>query len=108
MGRRKTRSESRVAAAGLAARGSGAAEQDVSDLGAGRRSARLRLRAAWMYYVEEMTQNAIAETLGIGRVTVVRLLSDARALHEVRVSVSRNVAQLLRLEFELQRAFGLK
>ena len=82
-------------------------ELDVSDLGTGRRSARLRLRAAWMYYVEEMTQNAIAETLGVGRVTVVRLLSDARALHEVRVSVSRNVAELLRLEFELQRVFGV-
>jgi len=80
----------------------------MSDLGAGRRSARLRLRAAWMYYVEEMTQNAIADILGVGRVTVVRLLSDARALHEVRVSVSRNIAELLRLEFELQRVFGLQ
>jgi DNA-binding transcriptional regulator LsrR (DeoR family) len=83
-------------------------EWDMSDQGSGRRSARLRLRAAWMYYVEEMTQNAIAETLGVGRVTVVRLLSDARALHEVRVSISRNVAELLRLEFELQKTFGLK
>jgi hypothetical protein len=29
----------------------------------GRRSARLRLRAAWMYYAEDMTQSAIAEAL---------------------------------------------
>ena len=29
----------------------------------GRRSARLRLRVAWMYYAEEMTQGAIAEKL---------------------------------------------
>jgi DNA-binding transcriptional regulator LsrR (DeoR family) len=79
-----------------------------AELGAGRRSARLRLRAAWMYYVEEMTQNAIADRLGIGRVTVVRLLNDARALHEVRVSVSRDIAELLRLEFALQQAFGIK
>jgi DNA-binding transcriptional regulator LsrR (DeoR family) len=98
MRRRKVRSEPGIATA----------PSEVSDLGAGRRSARLRLRAAWMYYVEEMTQNDIAETLGVGRVTVVRLLNDARALHEVRVSVSRNVAELLRLEFELQRAFGVK
>jgi DNA-binding transcriptional regulator LsrR (DeoR family) len=86
----------------------GVAEPDASDPGARRRSARLRLRAAWMYYVEGMTQNAIAETLGVGRVTVVRLLSDARAMHEVRVSISRNVAELLRLEFELQACFGVK
>src|SRR5580704_2239261 len=95
---RKVRSEPGIAAA----------PSEVSDPSTGRRSARLRLRAAWMYYVEEMTQNAIADRLGIGRVTVVRLLNDARALHEVRVSVSRDIAELLRLEFALQQAFGIK
>lgn len=74
---------------------------------AGRRSQRLRLRAAWMYHVEEMTQGAIAEALGIGRVTVVRLLSDAQALHEVRISLSRDIADLTRLERALERRFGL-
>ena len=74
---------------------------------AGRRSQRLRLRAAWMYHVEEMTQGAIAEALGIGRVTVVRLLSDAQALHEVRISLSREMADLTRLERSLERRFGL-
>jgi DNA-binding transcriptional regulator LsrR (DeoR family) len=73
----------------------------------GRRSARLRLRAAWMYYVEEMTQNAVADALGIGRVTVVRLLSDARALHEVKISLRRDIAELTGLEMALQRRFGL-
>ena len=76
-------------------------------LPAGRRSSRLRLRAAWMYYVEEMTQNAIAEALGIGRVTVVRLLSDARALHEVKITLSRDIAELPALEIALQKAFHL-
>ena len=73
----------------------------------GNRSARLRLRAAWMYYVEEMTQNAVADALGIGRVTVVRLLRDARALNEVKISVSRTVAELPGLEIALAREFGL-
>jgi len=77
-------------------------------LPAGRRSARLRLRAAWMYYVEGMTQNAIGEALGIGRVTVVRLLSEARALNEVKISISRDIAELPRLEIALERTFGLK
>jgi len=73
----------------------------------GRRSARLRQRAAWMYYVEEMTQNAIADALGVGRVTVVRLLSEARAMNEVRISLSRDLAELSRLEIELQKAYGI-
>ncbi len=73
----------------------------------GRRSRRLRLRAAWMYHVEEMTQSAIAEVLGIGRITVVRLLSDAHAFHEVRISLSRDIAELTALEMALERAFGI-
>jgi DNA-binding transcriptional regulator LsrR (DeoR family) len=73
----------------------------------GRRSARLRQRAAWMYYVEEMTQNAIADALGVGRVTVVRLLSEARAMNEVRISLSRDVAELSRLEIDLQKVYGI-
>ncbi|MDR3374380.1 MAG: sugar-binding transcriptional regulator [Ancalomicrobiaceae bacterium] len=75
--------------------------------GTGRRSSRLRLRAAWMYYVEDMTQSAIADALGIGRVTVVRLLADARALNEVKISLARDVADLPRLEFGLERALGI-
>jgi DNA-binding transcriptional regulator LsrR (DeoR family) len=72
-----------------------------------RRSPRLRQRVAWMYYVEEMTQSAIADALGIGRITVVRLLSEARAMNEVRISLSRDVAVLSRLEIELQKAYGV-
>ena len=73
----------------------------------GRRSRRLRLRAAWMYHVEEMTQSAIADALGIGRVTVVRLLSDAQALHEVRIVLSRDIAELTALERSLETTFGI-
>jgi len=86
--------------AGLAAE----AATIVQDLPAGRRSARLRLRASWMYYVE---QNEIADALGIGRVTVVRLLRDARALNEVKISLSRDIADLPRIENALEKAFGL-
>ena len=89
------------------ASGAGPGDNEGPDPGQRRRSARLRLRAAWMYYVEGMTQTAIAEALDVGRVTVVRLLADARALNEVRVSVSRDLAELLALEFELQKRFGV-
>ena len=80
----------------------------VAEVDAGRRrSSRLRLRVAWMYYAEDMTQGAIAEKLGIGRVTVTRLLADARALHEVSISLSRGIAELPRLELALEQRFGL-
>lgn len=74
----------------------------------GRRPSRLRLRVAWMYYAEDMTQGAIAEKLGIGRVTVTRLLADARALHEVAITLSREISDLPRLEIGLERRFGLR
>ena len=71
-----------------------------------RRSERLRQRAAWMYFVEEMTQSAIAEALGVGRVTVVRMLAEAKALGEVRIALSREYAELGGLEAALARAHG--
>ena len=71
-----------------------------------RRSERLRQRAAWMYFVEEMTQSAIAEALGVGRVTVVRMLAEAKALGEVRIALSRGHVELGALEAALCRTHG--
>ena len=76
-------------------------------LRAPKRSERLRQRAAWMYYVEEMTQSAIAEALGVGRVTVVRMLAEAKALGEVRIALSRGDAELGGLEAGLCRLYGM-
>jgi DNA-binding transcriptional regulator LsrR (DeoR family) len=71
------------------------------------RTRRMRLRAAWMYFIEEMTQNEIAQQLGVGRVTVVRLLSDARERHEVKFSIESGLSECVRLERELEKRFGL-
>lgn len=68
----------------------------------------MRVRAAWMYYVEEMTQNDIANALGIGRVSVVRLLAEARARAEVRISVAGPLAELVGIERELERRYELE
>ncbi|MGO1164465.1 sugar-binding transcriptional regulator [Brucella sp. C7-11G] len=72
------------------------------------RTSRLRTRAAWMYYVEQMTQNDIAEALGVGRVTIVRLLADARARNEVKITIEGKLASLTALEVELEKTFGLE
>ena len=71
-------------------------------------SRRLRLRAAWMYFIEEMTQNEIAQHLGVGRATVVRLLSDARDRHEIKFSIERSVPECIGLERAMERRFGLE
>ncbi|VAW17508.1 transcriptional regulator [hydrothermal vent metagenome] len=71
------------------------------------RMQRLRIRAAWMYYVEQKTQNAIAEVLDVGRITVVRLLADARARNEVRISIQSPLAAITYLERQLELKFGI-
>ena len=38
----------------------------------------LMVKAAWYYYFENMTQQAIAERLSVSRMRVIRLLENAR------------------------------
>ena len=68
---------------------------------------RLRLRAAWMYFVEEMTQNEIALKLGVGRVTVVRLLAAARERNEVKITIGDRLAECVEAERLLENRFGI-
>ncbi|MDO8354211.1 MAG: sugar-binding domain-containing protein, partial [Aestuariivirga sp.] len=78
-----------------------------SDRGAGR-VARNRLRIAWMYYVEGLTQNEIADKLGIGRVTVVRNINEALKQREVKIWIEGEIAECFELEVQLKKAFGLR
>jgi deoxyribonucleoside regulator len=79
----------------------------VKNSGAGR-IARNRMRIAWMYFVEGLTQNDIADKLGIGRVTVVRNINEAMAQHEVKIWIEGEVAECFELEAQLKSKFGLK
>ena len=79
----------------------------VSERGAGR-IARNRMRIAWMYYVEGLTQSEIADQLGIGRVTVVRNINEAVRQREVKIWIEGEVAECFELEAELKKAFGFK
>ncbi|UVK42046.1 sugar-binding transcriptional regulator [Mesorhizobium sp. AR07] len=72
------------------------------------RTDRLRIRAAWMYFVEQMTQNEIADVLGVGRVTIVRMLADARSRNEVKISIESELSEIVRLERALEKTFGLQ
>ena len=64
-------------------------------------------RAAWLYYLEELTQGEVAQELGISRSTVVRLLQRAKEEGLVRITldVPREVFEM---ERELERLYGLR
>ncbi len=77
------------------------------DRGAGR-IARNRIRIAWMYYVEGLTQNEIAERLGIGRVTVVRNINKSIKQREVKIWIEGEVAECIDIENQLKKVFNFK
>lgn len=100
----------KTAVAGKSPAGSAPLNEDPSpDRSSGNsRTRRMRLRAAWMYFVEEMTQNDIAQQLGVGRVTVVRLLSDARERNEVKFSIQGGLEDCVGLARALETRYGLQ
>lgn len=75
---------------------------------ADKRTDRLRVRAAWMYFIEQMTQNEIADVLGVGRITVVRMLAEARSRNEVKIAIESELAEIVALERALETRFGLQ
>lgn len=79
-------------------RNAGAALADDADL---------RLRAAWLYHAFGLTQSEVAEQLGIGRSTVIRLLEEARQRGEVKITIEDRLPELAELSIRLERALGL-
>ena len=69
--------------------------------------ASLRLRAAWLYHGFGLTQSEVAEQLGIGRSTVIRLLEEARQRGEVKITIEDRLPDLAELSIRLERALGL-
>lgn len=68
----------------------------------------LRLRAAWIYYMEGETQSKVAALLGINRITVTRLLSEARRRGEATIQIKGELASLVSLQRDLETRFGLE
>lgn len=66
-----------------------------------------RTRVCWMYYMEELTQNQIAEILGIGRISVQRLLAEAKSRNEISFSVNSHVTDVVHVERELETTFNI-
>jgi DNA-binding transcriptional regulator LsrR (DeoR family) len=64
------------------------------------------VRAAWLYYIEDLTQQEVADRLHLSRVKVTRLLKQARDTGIVEFHIARPTAHL-ELEGHLCRSFGL-
>ena len=70
-------------------------------------AASLRLRAAWLYYNQGLTQKDVAEQLGISRTTVIRLLDEAMRRSEVQIWINEGVGDCVEMAIKLERAYGL-
>ena len=68
----------------------------------------LRVRVAWLYFMEGLTQADIATRLGITRLRANRLLGEARESGLVTIRVNSPLAGCVELERELVREAGLK
>ena len=66
-----------------------------------------RLRAAWLYYNQGLTQKDVAERLGISRSTVIRMLDEALKRSEVQIWINEGVGDCVELAVRLEKAYGL-
>ena len=64
-------------------------------------------RAGWLYYVGGLTQDQIAQELGVSRQRAQRLVSRAMAERLIRVRLEHQVSGCLDLETRLRDRFGL-
>lgn len=67
----------------------------------------LEVRAAWLYYMEGLTQAEIAQRLGTTRLRINRILVDARRNGLVDITLNAELASCVALEQALIRDFGL-
>lgn len=62
---------------------------------------------AWLYYVDELTQGEIADTLAVSRASIVKLLQDARDRGAVTIRINQEAASRTRMSRALAGAFDL-
>lgn len=67
-----------------------------------------KTRVAWLYYVEGMTQDEVAQRVGMTRARVLRLLSIARGDGTVQIRVTTKLIRCIELERRLERAWNLE
>ncbi len=67
----------------------------------------LLARIAWMYFQDDQTQTEIAEKLGLSRVTINRMIKEAREIGLVEIKIKTDSTPLYELSSRLCRQYGL-
>lgn len=65
-------------------------------------------KTAWYYYIEGMTQQKIAELMGISRMRVIKLLEKAHKTGIVQIKIREDKVARIQSEKELITKYGLK
>ena len=65
-------------------------------------------KVAWLYYIDEHTQAEIADKLGISRVTINRLIKEARETGVVEIKVHSDFSDAFDLGQRLSNKFNLR
>lgn len=68
----------------------------------------LMIKAAWYYYFEGMTQQHVAELMGISRMRIIRLLEKARQTGIIQFKLRKDGESRMQLERKLMSEYGLK
>jgi lsr operon transcriptional repressor len=68
----------------------------------------VEVRAAWLYFMEGLTQAEVARRLGTTRLRINRLLGDARRNGLVGITLNAQFASCVALEQRLIKDFGLR
>jgi DNA-binding transcriptional regulator LsrR (DeoR family) len=66
-----------------------------------------RVRAAWLYYNQGLTQKEVSDRLGVSRGTVIRILAEAVERGDVQIWINAAEATSVDLAARLETAFGL-
>jgi len=70
----------------------------------------VKLKAAYLYYYDNLSQKEVADKLNISRPTLIKLLKEARQEGMVKIEIYdyRNYSNLIKIERQLCEKFGLK
>lgn len=68
----------------------------------------LMTKAAWYYYFEGVTQQKVADLMGISRMRVIKLLDKARQTGIIQFKLRKDGERRMQLERALMEAYGLK
>jgi len=69
--------------------------------------AALRVRAAWLYYNQGLTQKEVSDRLGVSRGTVIRVLAEAVERGDVQIWINAAEAASVDLGVRLEAAYGI-